>query len=305
MNVSSRLAPLFLVAFGGALAGCGTDGHQPGWPDGALEGTQGAVTWRDTPRPWIIGHRGSGEQNGEEVFPENTIPALLQAINGQGAVGVELDVSLTSDQEVVLMHDPKVERTTLCTGCIAEMTLAEAQACQARDTPEEIFVPSLVEALEALVALPVRPLIMIDTKVGLDDCKNPAGSVEEQNELLGRKIGEALVAAGVDDISAVQAQSGGLLVALREAAPLTITLAATGGMDEALGIAEQNGFGGVAVGLERLEENGIERARDDGRMVDTFVVNAPVDLSFAVYYDVDVIETDDPAGLYDAFRGEW
>jgi glycerophosphoryl diester phosphodiesterase len=301
-----RLASLLLMTAAGALSACGgQDGHAPGWPDGALQGDgTNKVSWRQTERPWIIGHRGSGKQNGDQIFPENTIPALLQAIEVQGAIGVELDVALTADQQIVLMHDPRVDRTTECTGCISELTLEEAQACRARDSAEEIFVPSLAEALEALEALAVRPLIMIDTKIGMDDCPIPAESTEEQETLLGRGVGEALVAAGVADIAGVQAQGATLLAALRGVAPQVITLAAGGGMDEALGVAEAHGFGGVAVGLERLEEDGIERARDEGRLVDTFVVNAPVDLSFAVYYDVDVIETDDPADLLDAFSSD-
>jgi glycerophosphoryl diester phosphodiesterase len=307
MNLaSSRIVSLLLLASAAALAGCGgTDGQSPGWPDGALEGQRDTkVSWRETERPWIIGHRGSGEQNGDQIFPENTIPALLQAIEVQGAIGVEFDVALTSDQQVVLMHDPRVERTTECTGCISEMTLEEAKACRARDSDEEIFVPSLAEALEALAALPVRPLIMVDTKIGMDDCPIPAASAEEQETLLGRGVAEALVAAGVDDIAGVQAQGATLLAALHQVTPRPITLFAKGGMDQALGMAEQHGFGGVAVGLERLEEDGIERAREDGRLVDTFVVNAPVDLSFAVYYDVDVIETDDPTDLLQSFRDD-
>jgi glycerophosphoryl diester phosphodiesterase len=305
LAASPRIA-LLLLAAAGVLAGCGGgDDGAPGWPDGALEGQlDSKVSWRETERPWIIGHRGSGKQNGDQVFPENTIPALLQAIQEQGAIGVEFDVALTSDQQVVLMHDPHVERTTECTGCISEMTLEEAQACRARDSEQEIFVPSLAEALEALAALPVRPLIMVDTKIGMDDCPIPADSPEELETLLGRGVAEALVAAGVDDIAGVQAQGATLLAALREVTPRPITLFAKGGMDEALGVAEKHDFAGVAVGLERLEEDGIERARDDGRVVDTFVVNAPVDLSFAVYYDVDIIETDDPADLLDSFSGD-
>ncbi|MEJ7735034.1 MAG: glycerophosphodiester phosphodiesterase family protein [Polyangiaceae bacterium] len=301
---SSRIVSLLLVAATGVLAACGgSDGKAPGWPEGALDGQgDSRVSWRATERPWIIGHRGSGKQNGAQIFPENTIPALLQAIQVQGAIGVEFDVALTSDQQVVLMHDPHVDRTTECTGCISEMTLEEAQACRTRDAAEEIFVPSLADALAALAALPVRPLIMVDTKIGMDDCPIPADSAEEQETLLGRGVAEALVDAGVDDIAAVQAQGATLLAELRQVTPRPITLFAKGGMDEALGVAEQHGFAGVAVGLERLEEGGIERARDGGRLVDTFVVNAPVDLSFAVYYDVDVIETDDPTDLLESFR---
>ena len=215
----------------------------------------------------------------------------------QGAIGVELDVALTSDQQVVVMHDPHVDRTTECTGCISEMTLEEARACRARDADgEEIFVPSLAEALDALAALPVRPLIMIDTKIGMDDCPIPAESTEEQETLLGRGVADALVAAGVDDIAGVQAQGATLLAALRQVTPRPVTLFAKGGMDEALGVAEQHASPvWRGTGAPRGGRHGSAR-RDDGRLVDTFVVNAR-SICLRRLLRVDIIETDDPTDL--------
>ena len=53
----------------------------------------------------ITAHRGSSSE-----APENTIPAFEKAIE-EGADYVEMDVRLTSDGELVLMHDPSTERT--------------------------------------------------------------------------------------------------------------------------------------------------------------------------------------------------
>jgi len=62
--------------------------------------------------------------------PENTLSALRAAIL-LGVDIVETDIRLTSDDEVVLLHDSEVDRTYEGTGLIRAMTLSEAQALAA------------------------------------------------------------------------------------------------------------------------------------------------------------------------------
>ena len=55
----------------------------------------------------VICHRGYSSR-----YPENTILAFQKAVES-GADGVELDVHLTRDGEVVVIHDERVDRTTV------------------------------------------------------------------------------------------------------------------------------------------------------------------------------------------------
>jgi glycerophosphoryl diester phosphodiesterase len=72
-----------------------------------------------------IAHRGASG-----TFPENTLSAFRAAIDAQAAM-CELDVQLTRDGAVVVIHDDTVERTTDGKGEVAEMTLAELQRLDA------------------------------------------------------------------------------------------------------------------------------------------------------------------------------
>ncbi|WP_203567933.1 glycerophosphodiester phosphodiesterase [Aestuariimicrobium ganziense] len=67
----------------------------------------------------IWAHRGASAD-----APENTLSAFELAVE-QGADGVELDVQLTSDGEVVVCHDETIDRTSDGSGAIATMTLDE------------------------------------------------------------------------------------------------------------------------------------------------------------------------------------
>lgn len=66
--------------------------------------------------PVIFAHRGS---SGEA--PENTMSAFRLAIEQQ-AEGIELDVQMTIDKKIIVMHDEAVDRTTNGTGLIASQT---------------------------------------------------------------------------------------------------------------------------------------------------------------------------------------
>lgn len=63
-------------------------------------------------------------------MPENTLPSFRRAME-EGAAYLELDVHETRDGEVVVIHDPTVERTTDGAGAVREMGLDEVQRLDA------------------------------------------------------------------------------------------------------------------------------------------------------------------------------
>lgn len=73
----------------------------------------------------VVAHRGASA-----VAPENTIEAYRRAVE-MGADAIELDVHLTADGELGLLHDETVERTTDLSGPVASLTLKELGAADA------------------------------------------------------------------------------------------------------------------------------------------------------------------------------
>ena len=102
--------------------------------------------------PVFIGHRGARFE-----APENTLPGFRYAI-GIGIQALEFDVHLTADEQLVIIHDDTVDRTTDGKGRVAELTLAEIQTLDARsifpDWPEPCVVPTLDQVLYAVAAVP-------------------------------------------------------------------------------------------------------------------------------------------------------
>lgn len=81
---------------------------------------------RDNSRyPFIIAHRGASAH-----APENTLASFQLALD-QNADGIELDVMLSADKELIVLHDEQVDRTTDGHGAVASMTLSELRELNA------------------------------------------------------------------------------------------------------------------------------------------------------------------------------
>lgn len=76
-------------------------------------------------RPLIVAHRGASA-----MAPENTLAAFRAAVE-LGADAIELDVQRTADGQLIVMHDPTVDRTTDGRGPLAAHSLAALKALDA------------------------------------------------------------------------------------------------------------------------------------------------------------------------------
>ncbi len=112
-------------------------------------------------QPLLMAHRGSSDE-----LPENTWAAFQRALE-QGADVLETDIRFTRDNEIILMHDATVNRTTNGAGVVAEMTLAEIKKIRAQRSfesqeksgDEEIL--TLAEFLQSTERSPQRSAIPI------------------------------------------------------------------------------------------------------------------------------------------------
>lgn len=89
----------------------------------------------------VIGHRGA-----KGHVPENTLISFQKAID-LGADGIELDVHKTSDDQIVVIHDDTVNRTTNRDGIVSQMDLAQLKALRIEG---EHQIPLLSEVFDLI-----------------------------------------------------------------------------------------------------------------------------------------------------------
>lgn len=110
----------------------------------------------------IFAHRGASA-----YAPENTLEAFQLAMD-QGADGIELDVQLTKDGELVVIHDETIDRVSDGKGAVRDYTLEELKKFSVSNHFEQypdVKIPTLREVLE--LVKPGTMEINIELKTGI------------------------------------------------------------------------------------------------------------------------------------------
>lgn len=109
----------------------------------------------------IIAHRGASHD-----APENTLAAVRLAWS-QGADAVEVDVHLTADERLAVIHDPDTQRTSGIATRVASASLGELQQLDVGSWKAPTFAAERVPALDDVLALvPVGKRIFVEVKSG-------------------------------------------------------------------------------------------------------------------------------------------
>jgi glycerophosphoryl diester phosphodiesterase len=241
----------------------------------------------------IIAHRGDSAHR-----PENTLASFASALE-VGAEIVELDVQLTAGRELVVIHDPTLERTTSGTGPVAERTLREIRALSAGYPArfgaafEAERVPTLEEAL-ALLKGRARVLVEIKKESVTDDA---ADGIEARTVATLRQAGmaEAAVLISFDRRA---------LLRCRELAPEIrrghLFYKAT--VDEIVAGAREVGSELVMPHKEMLSDALFEAAAAAGLKVATWVVDDEVELRALRRFPLFAVGSNRPGPLLLAAR---
>ena len=122
----------------------------------------------NNPLVLVDAHRGASAW-----FPENTLVAFEAAI-ASGADSVELDVQLSADGVAVVIHDDTVDRTTLGSGAVAQLTAAELAALDAGSWPRDLddlcrWMNPDPTRVRAILAADIRYLDDLDRRIAAGD----------------------------------------------------------------------------------------------------------------------------------------
>jgi len=168
----------------------------------------------DVARPMVIAHQG-----GNLLRPGNTLMAFDHAMS-LGVDVLEMDVHLSADQQLVVIHDASVERTTNGQGAVAEMSLAELQLLDAgyhwpfsgHERPyrqQGAFIPSFKQVLDRY---PGQRLVV---------------ELKEDTAVLAEALCEALKMSGRERLTLVASFHKTAMNHFRSVCPATATSASS------------------------------------------------------------------------------
>ncbi len=239
--------------------------------------------FNELPRPIVFAHRGASAH-----APENTLAAFELALR-QGTDAVELDAKLTSDGQIVVIHDQTVDRTTEGTGRVKDLTLAEIRKLDAGSHFDVAFrgepIPTLEEVLKAIGQLTLVNIELTNYTSVTDQLPNKAAALVKR-----LKLTRHVIFSSFNPIALRRVQ--GLL----PEAPLAL-LALPGGR----GWLARSWVGRLLVRYQSLNPEYrdvtpqmIARMHRGSRSVLTYTVNEKVELERLFRMGVDGVFTDNP-----------
>lgn len=115
----------------------------------------------DAPPPAVIAHRGASA-----LAPENTVPAV-EAAWEKGADAVELDVRISADEELVVIHDRTTERTTEVKQQVAKTPFDSLKELDAGSWFAPKFANTRIPSLDSMMDhVPADKELLIEFKSG-------------------------------------------------------------------------------------------------------------------------------------------
>ncbi|MFH0997860.1 MAG: glycerophosphodiester phosphodiesterase family protein [Pseudomonadota bacterium] len=241
-------------------------------------------TLHDIIPPVIIGHRGCRAE-----YPENTL-ASFSAAMAAGADMIELDVTLSRDRKVVVIHDDTLNRTTSGFGPVHHATLQELKRLDAGSWFDSRFKGEPLPTLEEVLILAGgKILINVEIKSSAWESGFPEDAVERQvvdliirHDLLSSTLVSSFHAGILENIGKLPAHPEIAFITDRKAPQNTLDVC------ERLGVFSWHPH------YKSLEQRHIEKAHARGILIFPYTVNSVEDMLMLVDTGVDGVITDDP-----------
>ncbi len=239
--------------------------------------------------PLVAAHRG-----GALLWPENSLLAFRNAI-ALGADFLELDVHLSKDGEVVVIHDPALDRTTTGVGAVRDRTLAELRALRLKDKDGKI-TDEVIPTLEEVVGLAAPRGVRLLVEIKVDARRERYPAIEEKvvtildsRQMTFRTI---VIAFEEDTVHRIrQLRSDVMVGALYSPRTLKQKRATVGWALETF-----RRLGARFVGLHQalVTSRVVEQAREEGLAVGVWTVNELAVMQRFVELGVHMLVTDRP-----------
>lgn len=234
------------------------------------------------PHTLNLAHRGFSAN-----YPENTMAAFRAAVDA-GCDGLELDVHLSADGEVVVLHDDTLERTTDGFGPVSARSLAELQALDAGSWMSPRFAGEHIPHLDEVLALAAETGILLNIEI-----KNTG----EYNAPLVEKVLAMVQERNLESQVLLSSFHCGTVEAAAKLDPKIVSaLLYSNPLIRAISLCRKGGMRAVHPAYQLLFYNPLllRLCRAKGLMVNVWTVNLPEDMRRLIRMGVDGIITNYP-----------
>jgi glycerophosphoryl diester phosphodiesterase len=244
---------------------------------------------------YVIGHGGGGFQSPLNKEPENSLSSISKAIEVYNADGVEVDVQLSKDLNIMLYHDDKLETSTNGNGYIYEYNLIElTQFKYDRDFYANILLDEYIISLETILEKfshrNIKPQLHLDLRPWLYN--SAIYNSAEFNTIYIDKIIEAITKYNYQDLTYVASGNIEMLKEFNEKNSQLKLMIETSDVGWAAEIINKNNWYGIVAYNESISKSDVDYAHSKNVRVALFNVKVQSDIVAAVNKHPDYILTD-------------
>ena len=232
-------------------------------------------TYGDERNIKMIGHRGASA-----LEPENTIQSFNRAAS-IGAWGVETDIYVLKDGNIVVFHDADVERMTNGMGEIKSMNLLEVKALNIDggnnvNNYNNLKIPTLDEYLNCCVENKVTPVIEFKL-VNVEKVKEIVDKIKKY----GLEDNTIIISTSYEWIKYIREYSD--KIHFQYLGDITI---------ENINLLKKYGNYGIDIKIDKITKDKIDLAHLNGAKVNVWTVNNKKDINRLINMGVDMITSD-------------
>lgn len=244
----------------------------------------------------VLGHRGASA-----YAPMNTIPAFELAVQ-QGADGVELDVHLSKDGHLIVLHDFTIDHTTDSTGYAKDLTLAQLKELDAGKKFSPAFAGTRIPTLDEVFEAVGHNLRLINVEIKSVDLEHTDGVEQATADCIQRhNLQSSIIVSSFNPYALRRFRAILPEVAIGYLYESDTVHSAGGNV--ALSLMDGVPYEACHPYHPVIDKAYMEAARSSGYRVNTWTVNEPARALELQQLGVDAIITDKPDIMIEALRG--
>lgn len=234
-----------------------------------------------------IAHRGFSGR-----YPENTNIAFAKALTEGYCDGIEVDVHMTKDNKIVIMHDAKLDRTTTGTGYIKDHTLDELLEFDAGVKYDPKYEGEKILCVKSAIELVKKYNVKLYIEIK---------DSEEQYEQITEEVIDRVTTIGAEDKVILSSYNVETLKKIKTLAPSIKTALLCKEMP--WDIRSYRYADAISVNYTQVDKEAIDTVHSIGKTVTVWTVDEVADMKKMKELDVDAVITNYPDTFSDVING--